>query len=67
MQDIPCWPGASALAAALREALVMDRWARESLAARAIRHVRADYTKEMMCARTLALYQELLAEWRDRA
>ncbi len=61
-------PGdASALAAALREALAMDRWARESLAARAIRHIRADYTKELMCARTLALYQELLAEWRDRA
>ncbi len=61
-------PGdASALAAALREALAMDRWARESLAARAIRHIRADYTKEMMCARTLALYQELLAEWRGRA
>jgi glycosyltransferase involved in cell wall biosynthesis len=61
-------PGdASALAQALRETLAMDRWARESLAARAIRHIRADYTKEMMCARTLALYQELLAEWRDRA
>jgi len=61
-------PGdASALAAALREALAMDRWARESLAARAIRHIRADYTKEMMCARTLALYRELLAEWRGRA
>lgn len=61
-------PGdASALAAALREALAMDRWARESLAARAIRHIRGDYTKEMMCARTLALYQELLAEWREPA
>jgi len=61
-------PGdASALAAALREALAMDRWARESLAARGIRHIRADYTRDMMCARTLALYQELLAEWRERA
>jgi len=61
-------PGdASALAQALREALAMDRRAREALAARAIGHIRADYTKEIMCARTLALYQELLAEWRDRA
>ena len=56
-------PGdASALVGALEEALGLDRYARESLAARAIAQVRRDYTRELMCDRTLSVYEELLAE-----
>lgn len=53
-------PGA--LAGALHEALSMDGEVREALATRAIHHIRGEFTKELMCARTLALYQDLLAE-----
>lgn len=56
-------PGdASALAVALREALSLDAGMRDALAQRAIENVRADYTKELMCSRTLAVYQELMSE-----
>ena len=56
-------PGdASALVGALEDALSLDRYARESLAARAIAQVRQDYTRELMCDRTLSVYEELLAE-----
>jgi glycosyltransferase involved in cell wall biosynthesis len=56
-------PGdASALAVALREALSLDAATREALAKRVIENVRTDYTKELMCERTLAVYQEMLAE-----
>jgi len=56
-------PGdASALAVALREALSLDAGTRDALAQRAIENVRADYTKELMCGRTLAVYQELMSE-----
>lgn len=56
-------PGdASALAVALREALALDPTSREALAGRVIANVRADYTKELMCDRTLAVYEEVLAE-----
>ena len=56
-------PGdASALAVALREALSLDAATRDALARRAIENVRADYTKELMCDRTLAVYEELLVE-----
>ena len=56
-------PGdAPALATALAGALALDAKARESLAARAMPRVRAEYSTETMCARTLAIYRELLAE-----
>jgi glycosyltransferase involved in cell wall biosynthesis len=56
-------PGdASALAVALREALSLDAETRDALAQRVIENVRTDYTKELMCDRTLAVYQEILAE-----
>jgi glycosyltransferase involved in cell wall biosynthesis len=56
-------PGdASALAVALREALSLDAATRDALAKRAIENVRSDYTKELMCNRTLAVYEEVLAE-----
>jgi glycosyltransferase involved in cell wall biosynthesis len=59
-------PGdAGALAVALREALSLDTETREALAKRVIENVRADYTKELMCARTLAIYEEVLAERRS--
>jgi len=56
-------PGdASALAVALREALALDAETRDALAKRVIENVRADYTKELMCDRTIAVYREVLAE-----
>jgi len=55
-------PGdASALAEALREALAIDPATRAQLAARAIQHVRDNFTRELMCNRTLAVYREVLA------
>ena len=50
----------AALAEALRAALSLDNDQREQWAARAIAHVRANYTKDLMCERTLAVYAELL-------
>ena len=56
-------PGdASAMTEALREALAMGTETREDMADRAMGHVRANYTKVMMCARTMSVYNELLAE-----
>ncbi len=56
-------PGdASTLAVALREALALDAAMRDALAKRVIENVRADYTKELMCERTLSVYREVLAE-----
>ena len=56
-------PGdAGAMTEALRQALALDTEAREEMADRAIRHVQAKYTKMLMCARTIALYNQLLAE-----
>ncbi|MDC0033951.1 glycosyltransferase family 4 protein [Alphaproteobacteria bacterium] len=56
-------PGdASALATALWEALTLDAATRDALAKRVIENVRADYTKELMCERTLSVYGEVLAE-----
>jgi len=51
----------AALAAALAEALALDAAARERMAAKAIAEMRAHYSKEGMCARTLAVYDELYA------
>ncbi|MPY70230.1 MAG: glycosyltransferase [Alphaproteobacteria bacterium] len=56
-------PGdASALAAALREALALTPEQRAALAETAIAHVRGRYTRPRMCEATLAVYAELLAE-----
>jgi len=54
---------AAALARALAEALALDAPARAGLAERGRARVLARYTKEMMTARTLDVYRELL----DRA
>lgn len=54
----------SALAEALAGALALPLEARRILAARAIAHVRAHYTKAAMCAATLDVYGEVLAEAR---
>ncbi len=51
-----------ALTEALRQALALDVEAREAMAGRAIRHVRANYTKALMCTRTMEVYKQLLAE-----
>lgn len=56
-------PGdAEALALAIAETLALDSGAREALAAKAMAHIRANFTKEKMCAETLALYRELMEE-----
>ncbi len=56
-------PGdASALVAALDQALALHPVDREAMAIRSIDRVRRDYTRELMCDRTLAVYEELLAE-----
>ena len=53
-------PGdADALAQALRTALAMTGEERETLARRAITHIRDNFTKSQMCAATLAVYDEL--------
>ncbi len=55
-------PGdAEALAGALERALALGQAAREALAGRAIAHVREHFGRDLMCARTIALYRELLA------
>ena len=57
----PFAPGdAEALAQALRQALLLDGEQRAHIGQQAVAHVRANFTKERMCARTLALYGELL-------
>jgi glycosyltransferase involved in cell wall biosynthesis len=50
------------LAAALSQALALDRDARARYARRAIAHVAAGYTRERMCAQTLAVYAELVMQ-----
>ena len=54
-------PGdAGALADAIKVALALDGEARERLASRAIAHVRANFTRDLMCRRTLDVYLELI-------
>jgi glycosyltransferase involved in cell wall biosynthesis len=48
-----------ALAEALTEVLALTTAQRETLAEVAIAHMRANFTKQKMCAETLALYHEL--------
>jgi len=50
----------AALAAAIGEALALDRDAQMALARRARAQVAAGYTRELMCARTIDVYEELL-------
>ncbi len=54
-----------ALAAALNEAIDLDPDAREALAGRAMARARAKFSKDGMCAATLAVYNELLAAGPD--
>ncbi len=49
-----------ALARAISEALALDGAARSEFARRAMSHIAAGYTSELMCARTIAVYEELL-------
>ncbi|MEM7225941.1 MAG: glycosyltransferase family 4 protein [Pseudomonadota bacterium] len=49
-----------ALADALRQALSLSEADREALGERAIAHVRAHFSLEQMCRKTLAVYDELL-------
>jgi glycosyltransferase involved in cell wall biosynthesis len=56
----------TALAEALARALALSADARQTLAARAIAHVRERYTKAAMCAATIAVYEEVLAEAQAR-
>ncbi|MGH6968731.1 MAG: glycosyltransferase family 4 protein [Stellaceae bacterium] len=54
-------PGdAEALGDAVADALALAAGGRSQLAARAIAHVRANFTTAVMTARTIAVYQELL-------
>lgn len=52
----------ASLAAALDLAMDLDPDARERLAKRAIVNVRANFTKELMCAKTLEVYGEVLRD-----
>ena len=53
-------PGdAEGLAQAIRRALALSDGERQLLAVEAFAHVRANFSKEQMCARTLALYREI--------
>jgi glycosyltransferase involved in cell wall biosynthesis len=56
-------PGdAEALARAIQLALSIDGEERRRLSARAVANIRANYTKALMCERTLAVYDEILRE-----
>jgi glycosyltransferase involved in cell wall biosynthesis len=50
------------LATMLREALTMGAGARAVYAAKAMAHARASFSKDQMCSKTLAVYQELLSK-----
>jgi glycosyltransferase involved in cell wall biosynthesis len=50
----------AALAAAIDDALRLGPAAREALARRARAHIAGGFTREMMCARTIDVYEELL-------
>jgi glycosyltransferase involved in cell wall biosynthesis len=54
-------PGNSAaLASAIGEALALDDAARLAFGQRAMAHIAAGYTSELMCASTIGVYEELL-------
>ncbi|HEY1723504.1 MAG TPA: glycosyltransferase family 4 protein [Magnetospirillaceae bacterium] len=50
-----------ALATAMDRALTMSAAEREAMTTAGMAHVRANFTRELMCQRTLAVYEELLA------
>ena len=50
----------AALADAIGEALALDGEARSAFVRRAISHIAAGFTSELMCARTIDVYEELL-------
>ena len=50
----------TALAAAIGEALALDRDAQAALGRRARAQAAAGYTRDLMCARTIGVYEELL-------
>ena len=52
---------AGALATAIAQIIALDGAARDQLGRQAIAHVRAHFTNDVMCAATLAVYDELLA------
>ncbi|MEE8559215.1 MAG: glycosyltransferase family 4 protein [Alphaproteobacteria bacterium] len=55
-------PGdAEAMAGALVKALALEGRAREELAQKAMAHIRERFTNERMCAKTLAVYAEILS------
>ena len=54
----------AALAAAINEALSLGADERQQLGQRAMAHIATNFTREAMCARTIEVYEELLA--RDR-
>ncbi len=55
-------PGdAQALAARLAQVLALDSAARHKLSATAIAHVRAEFSKDAMCAKTLDVYNEVIS------
>ena len=55
-------PGdAAALAAAISQIIALDGASRDRLGRQAIDHVRAHFTNDVMCAATLAVYNELLS------
>jgi glycosyltransferase involved in cell wall biosynthesis len=54
----PSDPGA--LAGAIGAALALDEAARSAFARRARSHIATGFTSELMCARTIAVYEELL-------
>lgn len=56
-----------ALADGIRTALALDADGRRRLAERAVAHVRESFSRYQMCARTLAVYSELLDERASRA
>jgi glycosyltransferase involved in cell wall biosynthesis len=55
------------LARTLDVVLRLETGERENLAERAISNVRANFTKELMCAKTLEVYSEVLTEASARA
>lgn len=66
IENVTGWltpPGdAQALADAIMIALALDAGQRQRLSQRAIEHIQANYTKELMSRRTLDVYNELLQE-----
>jgi len=50
---------AAQLAEAVETAVALDQDARDALASRAVAHIAANFTKTLMCERTISVYREL--------